>query len=222
MTMYRVFGRATSSNVQALLWGMEELGLGYDRVDCGEVYGGLDTPEFRAMNPHGQIPVLQLPDGRALFETGAILRYLANAAPPSAFWPDDPVARAQVDMWAEWAKYQVAERFTVPVFWRAVRVKPQFRDAQKIAEATERLEAALETGMRQIAEKGFLCGSALTLADIQFGHVLYRYFDAGLGRREIAGLRAYYERLAERAAYQRSVMVSYDVLRDTYDGVDGE
>lgn len=213
MRGYRIHGRATSSNVQALLWGMEELGLAYDRIDRGESYGGLDTAGFRALNPHGRIPVLQLPDGRGLFETGAILRYLAGQHGTDPFWPRDPVARARVDMWAEWAKYQVASAFTVPIFWAAVRRPESERDLDAIADATTRFEDALATGMAEIAKHGFLCGADLSLADIQFGHVLYRYFDAGLAQREIPGLSDYYTRLCTRPAYRKAVMVPYDALR---------
>ena len=100
--MYTVYGRATSSNVQALLWGMEELGLTYDRLDYGGEFGGLDTPAFAAISPHGQIPVLQ--DGEMiLWETPAILRFLAGEHGDDRFWPGDARKRAHVDMWAEWA-----------------------------------------------------------------------------------------------------------------------
>jgi glutathione S-transferase len=51
--MLTIWGRRTSSNVQALMWGIGELGLPYERHDAGHRYGGLDTPEFRAMNPNG-------------------------------------------------------------------------------------------------------------------------------------------------------------------------
>ncbi len=97
----------------------------HTRLDYGENYGGLDTPEYRAMNPHGKIPVVTVGDD-ALFETSAILRYLAGLHGSEAFWPSDPMARAQVDMWADWAKNDVAEGFTWPVFWRVVRTpKPR-------------------------------------------------------------------------------------------------
>ena len=84
--MLTVYGRATSSNVQALLWGLEELGPTYRRLDYGETYGGLDTPAFLKMNPHGKVPVLQVGDN-ALFETAAILRYLAIHMVPTRFGP---------------------------------------------------------------------------------------------------------------------------------------
>ena len=213
--MLTVYGRATSSNVQALLWGLEELGLTYTRLDYGEVYGGLDSPEFRAMTPHGKIPVLKVGD-TALFETAAILRYLAAAHGAEDFWPSDPLHRAEIDMWAEWAKYSVAEAFTGPVFWRNTRTAPERRDPALIARNLAAFEAQLAIAEHRLAATDYLCGSTLTLADIQFGHVLFRYFDTDLDRRDLPALARYYARLTSRPAYAKTVMVSYDALKDTF------
>lgn len=70
--MLKVWGRKSSSNVQALMWCVGELGLPYERVDVGHTYGGNDTQEFLAMNPNGTVPVVRDGDGQALWETGAI------------------------------------------------------------------------------------------------------------------------------------------------------
>ncbi len=210
-----VYGRASSSNVQALLWGMEELGLPYDRLNYGETFGGLDSAEFRALNPHGKIPVLRI-DDTALFETGAILRYLANRFGSESFWPADPLRRAEIDMWADWAKLSVALNFTGPVFWRAVRTRPDCREPERIQRALARFEAELSVAEPRLESHAYLCGHDLTLADIQFGHVLYRYFDMDIERRVLPALKAYYARLCERPAYRKTVMVSYEDLRDTF------
>lgn len=212
--MLTVYGRETSSNVQALIWALEELGLSYERLDYGENYGGLDTPEFRAMNPHGKIPVLKVGE-RAIFETPAILRYLAEVHGDAGFWPRDPLARAEVDMWAEWAKHEVAEAFTGPIFWRVVRTPRARWDVAAIRAAVEALEQQLAIAEARLADRAFLCGDVLSLADIQFGHVLYRYFDIEIARRDFPHLRAYFDRLSERPAYRAAVMISYEVLRDT-------
>lgn len=210
-----VYGRATSSNVQALLWGLEELALPYERLDYGEVFGGLDSPEFKALTPHGKIPVLKIGD-TAIWETPAILRYLASANGNDDFWPRDPLARAQVDMWAEWAKHSVAEAFTGPVFWRAARTKPENRDVELIARNLAKLEAELAKAEPRLAEQAYLCGAHLTLADIQFGHALFRYFDIDIPRTDLPALRAYFDRLTKRPAYRRAVMVSYDTLLNCF------
>ncbi len=54
-----VWGRKTSSNVQALMWCIGELGLPYQRYDIGHRYGGTDTDEFYRLNPNRTVPVLQ-------------------------------------------------------------------------------------------------------------------------------------------------------------------
>ncbi len=114
--MLTVWGRADSSNVQALMWAIAELELPVTRIDAGHRFGGTDTPAFLAMNPNGTVPVLRDGDDPPLWETGAILRYLANRYAPDSFWPADPQARADIDRWAEWAKIHVAMAFTAPIF----------------------------------------------------------------------------------------------------------
>lgn len=212
--MITVHGRKTSSNVQALLWGLEEMGLDYERLDRGGRFGGLDDPDFRALNPHGRIPTV-LVDGEAFWETAAILRYLAGRHGDQGFWPVEGPARARVDMWAEWAKNEVASNFTRPIFWEAVRVPPERRDHKALRAAVDVFEAQLATAEKVLETQDYLTGSGFTLADVMLGHVLWRYFDIEIARRDLPAVRAYADRLAERPAYQKTVMVSYDILRNT-------
>ncbi|MCI5073873.1 glutathione S-transferase family protein [Oricola sp.] len=211
--MLTVWGRKSSSNVQALMWAIGELGLAYERHDVGHTYGGNDTPEFLAMNPNGTVPVLKDGDGDFLWETGAILRYVANryGAPP--FWPDDLAARAHIDKWTEWSKINVAIKFTGPVFWRVVRTAPKDRDPAAIVRALRELGRFLDIAETRLASHPFLAGDDFTLADIQFGHVLYRYFDIDIDRTPRPALDRYYVKLTARPAFQEHVMVSYEELR---------
>ena len=101
--MITVWGRATSVNVQAVMWALAELGIACERIDVGGAFGGLDTPEFRAMNPNGRIPVLRDRDV-FLWESAAIVRYLGAQYGSGGFWPADPLSRAKLDKWAEWMK----------------------------------------------------------------------------------------------------------------------
>lgn len=213
--MLEIWGRKTSSNVQALMWCVGELGLAYRRHDVGHKYGGNDTPEFLAMNPNGTVPVVRDDGGEPLWETGAILRYLATKYGDTPFWPNDLIRRTRIDKWAEWSKLNVALNFTAPVFWRVVRTAPRDRDAAAIAAALHLLDASLGIAEVQLSRHAFLAEDAFTLADIQFGHVLYRYFDITIDRPEHRALRRYYDRLTERPAFQDHVMVSYEELRVT-------
>ncbi len=212
--MLTIWGRTSSSNVQALMWCVGELGLGYRRHDIGHHFGGTDTDDFAALNPNRTVPVLRDGDGPALWETGAILRYLAGQYGTDAFWPADPLARADIDRWAEWAKINVAMAFTVPVFWRVVRTPAARRDPPAIRAAVTALEDRLRIAEPRLAAHPYLAGDHLTLADIQFGHILYRYFDIDMERANLPALAGYYRRLTERPAFAEHVMLSYDELRE--------
>jgi glutathione S-transferase len=212
--MLKVWGRKSSSNVQALMWCIGELGLAYERVDAGLTFGVVDTPEYLAMNPNGTVPTLRDADNPPLWETGAILRYLANAFAADDFWPAEPIARAGVDKWAEWSKINIAARFTVPVFWRVVRTPPSKRNPAAIIEALALLGKHLDIAEKQLSSFEFLAADSLTLADIQFGHCLFRYFDIDIERTSRPALERYYQALCSRPAFREHVMLSYDELRE--------
>ncbi len=211
--MLKVWGRKSSSNVQALMWCIGELDLACERIDAGFTYGLVDTREYLSMNPNGTVPTLRDGDNPPLWETGAILRYLANSYAPDSFWPADPVSRANVDKWAEWSKINVAQNFTAPVFWRVVRTAPSRRDPAAIADALRNLNKYLDIAETRLAASPYLAGEHLTLADIQIGHCLFRYFDIDIERTDHPHLRRYYDALTTRPAYREHVMLAYEELR---------
>lgn len=211
--MLTVWGRADSSNVQALMWCLAELGLESTRIDAGHRFGVTDTPEFIAMNPNRTVPVLRDGDGPALWETGAILRYVAARYAPDSFWPADPVARADIDRWAEWAKLNFALAFSAQLFRRIVFTPASARQPERIRKSTAALEKTMAIAEDRLTQHEFLVGDCLTLADIHMGHNLYRYYTLDIPRGSLPGIRAYYDRLCARPAYAEHVMVSYEDLR---------
>ena len=94
--MLEIYGRSDSSNVQAVMWCVAELGLEYVRYDIGHRFGGTNTKEFIDMNPNQTVHVLRDKDGLTLWESGAILRYLANQYGDDQFWPHSPNLRANI------------------------------------------------------------------------------------------------------------------------------
>jgi glutathione S-transferase len=211
--MIKVWGRASSSNVQALMWVIGELDLPYERYDVGFTHGGNNTPDFLKMNPNGTVPVLQDGDGTPIWETGAILRYLASKYADDSFWPADAEERAVVDKWAEWAKLNIAVNFTVPIFWRVARTAPLKRNTEAIRQAVSNLEGFLAVAEAQLAKHAFLATSNFSLADIQLGHLLYRYFEIDIQRSNFPNIETYYRRLNERTAFKEHVAISYEELR---------
>ena len=87
--MLTVWGRSSSSNVQALMWCLAELDLPVQRRNIDGRFGGTNSTHFTALNPNHTIPVLQDGTGPPIWETGAILRYrCCNYAKPP-FWPTE-------------------------------------------------------------------------------------------------------------------------------------
>ncbi len=109
--MIRLWGRATSTNVQKALWLLAELDVGFEHVEVGGPFGGLDTREFSALNPNRTVPVLEH-DGTVVWESHAVLRFLANTHQATAWYPDAPGERAYDDQWLDWH---------ANIFWPPIR-----------------------------------------------------------------------------------------------------
>lgn len=210
--MLTVFGRATSSNVQAVMWLIGELGLTHKRLDIGGSFGGNDSASFLAMNPMGRVPVVQ-DDQVTMFESQAILRYLAARHEAHGLWPADPAARAGIDQWMEWSKVNVAPSFIYKIFWQLIRTSAADRDEQRLAEGVAEVTALMSIAETQIATHGWMAGPEMSLADISFGTQLFRYFTVPFDRADLPHLHDYYQRLTTRPAYAEHVMVSYESLR---------
>ena len=213
--MITVYGRATSANVQLVMWMIGELGLDCERLDYGHSFGGLDTPEFLEMNPNGRVPAFRetqegAPD-LVMFEAGAIARYLAARYGTEPFWPADLVARARLDVWAEWTKVTLQPAFQRPVFW-GLLAHPKGQGRAHVQAAAEDLKPLMKMLDDRI-EGPWLGGADFTFADIWTGVILYRYMTLDFDKAETPALDAYYARLTDRPAYARHVMVDYEVLR---------
>lgn len=209
--MITVHGRATSSNVQLVMWAIGELGLVHEREDRGGPFGGLETDEFTALNPNKLIPVLT-DGGLVLWESAAILRYLAAQYGDAHFWPPDPARRAEIDKWAEWAKITFAPEM-VRLFLQMVRTPAAERDHAVVEMAAARLanHAAVLDG--ELRGRVYLGGEHLSFADIALGHVLYRYMTLDFDREDAPALAAYYERLTERPAFRAHVMIDWQGMK---------
>lgn len=210
--MLKVWGRASSFNAQKVLWLLDELSLSYEHIPAGGSFGRLDEPAFRAMNPHGRVPVLE-DDGLAIWESHAILRYLAAKYGADCFWSDDPGTRSLADRWMDWSETTLQPDFLTGVFWGYYRTPDARRDWPAINRSIARCAEHFRQLDAMLVTRPFLLGSALSLADIPIATSLYRYFELDIERPGIPNVRAWYERLQQRPAYRTHVMRPFDELR---------
>lgn len=210
--MITVWGRATSGNVQIVMWALAEIGLECKRIDVGGSFGGTDTPEYLQMNPNKLVPTIQ--DGElTLWESAAIARYLGAKYGDDGFWPADPAVRAKIDQWAEWSKTTFGPALLTGIFWPLIGVREESRDTKALAAAVTRMQGLAEIIDARLSESPYLGGERLAFGDCIFGTLLYRYFTLDFDRADTPHLRAYYDRLCDRPAYAQHAMISYESLR---------
>jgi glutathione S-transferase len=209
--MLTVWGRLNSFNVQKVMWTIGELGLAYAHVDAGGAAGGLDSAEFRAMNPHGRVPVID-DDGVIVWESHAIVRYLAARYGRDALWCDDPAERSRADRWMDWMLATLQPDF-MDLFWGFFRTPPDQRDHALIRDRSERCARHYRLLDAELAGRDFLAGDRLSTADIAVATSLYRYFEIEIERPSVPDVEVWYRRLAARPAYRMRVMRPFEELR---------
>jgi glutathione S-transferase len=149
---------------------------------------------------------------RPLWESHTILRYLAARYDQGRFWSEDAVARAQVEGWMDWSQTALQPDFLLGVFWAFYRTPQPQRDWPAIRRKIARCAEHFQVLDRVLADRPYLGGDALTLADIPAGTALYRYFELDIERPEVRHVEAWYRRLQERAAYRAGVMIPFGEL----------
>lgn len=210
MAKLRLWGRATSGNVQKVMWLFAELGIEHERIDVGGEFGGNDTPEYLAMNPNGRVPVLE--DGDTIiWESNTVLRYVAARYGAPRLWSDDPARRAAAEMWMDWALSTLQPQVT-HLFHAAVRTPEKDRDPARIAALTKGSVKVLQILDGHLANRDWVAGDDFSIGDIPIGCQLFRYFDRDNERPPMPHLEAYYARMCARPAYRDNVMTSYESL----------
>lgn len=201
--MLKIWGRKNSINVQKVMWTVGEIGLEHERIDAGGAFGRNREPDYLKMNPNGLVPVLQ--DGDlTLWESNAIVRYLAARYGDDSLWSEDPVHRAEADKWMDWM-ITTANPAIFPTFWGLIRTPPEQRDMKAIEEARVKTADLLKILEAHLAHRLFVAGPTLTMGDIPMGCFINRWFALPIQRPNLPNIAAYFERLKQRPAFMEHV-----------------
>ena len=203
--MLKIWGRTNSVNVKKVLWCADELGLAYERQDAGMQFGVVNEPWYREMNPNGLVPTID-DDGLILWESNAIVRYLAAQYGSGTLWPADPGRRADSDKWMDWTTSTLAGPYR-DVFWGLVRTPPEKRDTAQIKAACGKGNELLAIVDAALKGRGFLGGEQFSIGDIPLGCFAYAWYEMPIERPAMRNLDAWYRRLCERPAYRKHVML---------------
>jgi glutathione S-transferase len=201
----RIWGRSNSINVQKVLWCCEELNIPYQRVDLGGPFGGNREPEYLRLNPNGLVPTIS-DDGFVLWESNAIVRYLAARHGMGSLCPEGLAHRADADRWMDWQMGTLWASLR-PAFIGLVRTPREGRDQAAITAAISKTAENLAILDAHLAGRDYVAGPAFTMADIPLGVTAYRWFGLDIERPPVPSLETWYERLCARAPYRANVML---------------
>ena len=157
---FKLYGDSKSGNCLKGKWVADLLGVPCEWIETDIMIGGSRTPEFLALNPAGQVPVVVLADGRTLAQSNAIMLHLAE---DSRLVPRDAYARAKMHEWLFWEQYSHEPQVAVRRFLLRYLGK---REDEIAPTLMVKGEAALARMELQLAQTPYLVGHDLTLADI--------------------------------------------------------
>lgn len=197
-----IWGRVNSHNVKKVLWFADEIGLAYERYDVGGPFG-MDAA-YLAKNPNALIPTIE-DDGLTLWESNTIVRYLAARYAADRFWLPDPRARAEAEKWMDWQfGYATAQ---LGAFWNLIRTPPDQRDNTAVIQSAQKTGEMMGILDDALGIQPWLSGPEFGIADIPMGVSAHSWYMLDIARPDRPNVRAWYERLRERPAYARHVMI---------------
>jgi glutathione S-transferase len=202
--MIKIYGLHTPMFMK-VVHAAEELGLNYQIIPVDLTKGETKSPEHLARHPFGKVPVIEH-DGKFLFESNAIVRYMGSLDSTPAF-PSAKMERAHVDQWIEFFAHQ-AGRWTTSV-WYQKCIGPKYfnepADEKIVKDHSEWLMEVMPVIDKQLGRNAFLAGENFTLADVVAHATMMGFKDAGLQLGDFKNFSRWYESLEQRPSWKRTL-----------------
>jgi glutathione S-transferase len=201
--MLKVWGRASSSNVQKVMWAITEMNLPHERIDIGGPFGKNREKAYLDKNPNGLVPTIEEDDGFTLWESNSIVRYLA-AKHKSSLEPADLRVRAQAQKWMDWQLTVMAPAIG-PLFMGMVRTPAAERNMKAIDDSKAKTADAARMLDDQLGRTQYLAGDAFSYGDIPVGIMVWRFRELAPERQGFKNLDRWYAAIAASPGFQQHV-----------------
>jgi glutathione S-transferase len=196
--MLKILGRISSINVRKVVLTAQLLGVPFERIDAGAAFGVVQTPEYKARNPNSLVPLLEDADF-TLWESNVIVRYLAAKHPEGGLYPEELRARFDAERWMDWQQTTMngAGR---EAFVQLFRTPAERRNPQAIAASVAATEPLLSVLDAHLAQRPFMAGDSLTMADIPIACEMHRWWGLPLEHPPHPHLRRWHDGIRNRPA----------------------
>ncbi|MGF1481244.1 MAG: glutathione S-transferase family protein [Cyanophyceae cyanobacterium] len=193
----KIYGDIQSGNCYKVKLLTSLLNIEHEWIDVDILAGETQTSEFLSKNPNGKIPLLELDDGRTLWESNAILNYLAQ---DSEYLPKENFAQAKVLQWQFFEQYSHEPYIAVARFIAKYLGLPEDRKAEYESkqEGGYRALAVMET---QLAQTSYLVGEQMTIADISLYGYTHVAQEGGFELSKYPAIQAWLARIASHPNY---------------------
>lgn len=166
--MYKLYSMQRSGNSYKARLALALLGAPYRAIEIDILSGESRTPEFLARNPSGQVPLLEIAEGRYLAESNAILWFVAIG---TSLAPETRMDRAEALQWMFFEQHALEPNLGAAYFWLALVRGGRDLQTHALEDWMERGYAALQVMENHLKTHDFFAAGQFTIADI----ALYGY-----------------------------------------------
>jgi glutathione S-transferase len=191
------YGDSISGNCYKLQLAARELGIEYDWHEMDILAGDTREEKYLALNPNGKVPVMVLPDGRALPESNAILSYLADGGELAG---SDRYARANVLQWLFFEQYSHEPYIATSRFIVKYLGSPAERQEDLKAKQPGGYKA-LTVMERQLAAHDYIANGAYSIADIALYAYTHVADEGGFDLSDYPAVRGWLSRIENRPKF---------------------
>jgi glutathione S-transferase len=196
--MLKIWGRISSINVRKVVLTAQLLQLPFERVDAGASFGITKTPDYLARNPNALVPTIE--DGDlVLWESNVVVRYLCSKHADGTLYPRSLPERFDAERWMDWQQTTLngAGR---EAFIQVIRTPQERRNMQAVAASVAATEPLLALLDAQLAQRPFIAGDRLTMADIPLACEMHRWWGLPLEHPPHPHLQRWYDGIRQLPA----------------------
>ena len=199
----KLYSMHNSNNCRRVNATAQHLGLEMEVVE--QPMDKLKTPEFLAINPNGKVPAL-VDDDVKLWESRAIMQYIAAKKPDTTLWPNDTARRADIARWQFWEASHLSRgtgAYAFEKLFKKIFMK-QEPDPAALAVGEKEWRTFAPVLNKQLEGRKWILGADLTLADFSVG-ACFSYAEAsGLPWNDYSHIKAWCARLSEIPAWRNT------------------
>ena len=201
----RLYYNPFSSSARRVVMTVQQLGAPVELVLIKDLRDPVERAQLLKLNPNAKIPVLEHGDF-VLWESNAIMQYIADQVPGQTLYPTGLQARADVNRWLFWSSQHWAPALGVLTWenWMKGLFGAGERDAAAVARGERELAQFAGVLEAHLRGREWISGPGLTLADFAIAVSLMRVKEASISLADYPQIRAWFERVQALEVWQRT------------------